>query len=150
MRHRVTKKKMGRDFEHRKSLARNLASSLILNEKIETTLEKAKFVKPYIEKAITKAKKNFASDDKILKFNTLKALRITIGNEEAIKKLTSDLSDRFKDRVGGYTRIIQTGNRDGDNAKTARIELIPAEKKEDSPVKKRKAKVLKVKEKGKK
>ncbi|KKS07324.1 50S ribosomal protein L17 [candidate division WWE3 bacterium RIFOXYD1_FULL_43_17] len=133
MRHRVAKKKMGRPAGHRGSLEKNLAISLIIHEKMDTTLEKAKFVKPFVEKVITKAKKGFSSADKIVVFNTVKELRKVIGNEEAIKKLMDNLAGRFEKRAGGYTRIIKTGNRDGDNANTARIELLPAERKEEAP-----------------
>ena len=133
MRHRVAKKKMGRPAGHRGSLEKNLAVSLIIHEKVETTLEKAKFVKPFVEKIITKAKKGFSSPDKIVVFNTVKELRKTIGNEEAIKKLMDSIASRFEKRAGGYTRIIKTGNRAGDNANTARIELLEAEKKEAAP-----------------
>ncbi|KKS60618.1 MAG: 50S ribosomal protein L17 [candidate division WWE3 bacterium GW2011_GWB1_42_41] len=120
MRHRVEKKKMGRPEGHRGSLEKNLAVSLIMHEKIETTLEKAKFVKPFVERLITKAKKGFASSDKIVVFNTVKDLRKNLTNEEAIKKLMDNIAGRFENRPGGYTRIIKTGNRDGDNANTAR------------------------------
>lgn len=135
MRHRVAKKKMGRPAGHRDALEKNLAVSLIIHEKIETTLEKAKFVKPFVERVITKAKKGFSSPDKIVVFNTVKELRKAIGNEEAVKKLMDNLAGRFEKRPGGYTRIIKTGNRDGDNANTARIELLPAERKEEAPKK---------------
>ncbi|HAI63203.1 TPA: 50S ribosomal protein L17 [candidate division WWE3 bacterium] len=139
MRHRVAKKKMGRPEGHRGSLEKNLAVSLIMHEKIETTLEKAKFVKPFVERLITKAKKGFASSDKIVVFNTVKDLRKNLTNEEAIKKLMDNIAGRFENRPGGYTRIIKTGNRDGDNANTARIELLPAERKEEAPKESKKA-----------
>ncbi len=142
MRHRVEKKKMGRTAEHRKSLAKNLAAELILHERINTTLEKAKFVKPFVEKLVTKAKRSFGSSDKTAIFNTVKTLRRELGSEEAIKKLMDEIAERFAKRPGGYTRIIKTGNRDGDNAKTARIELMPPEKKE-TPVKEEKKKAEK-------
>lgn len=130
MRHRVEKKKMGRTAEHRKSLAKNLAAELILHERINTTLEKAKFVKPFVEKIITKAKKGIELKDKVVVFNTVKTLKRELGNDGAVKKLMDEIAERFSKRPGGYTRIIKTGNRDGDNAKTARIELLPPEKKE--------------------
>ncbi|HBY09841.1 50S ribosomal protein L17 [candidate division WWE3 bacterium RIFOXYC2_FULL_42_13] len=147
MRHRVAKKKMGRPEGHRGSLEKNLAVSLIIHEKIETTLEKAKFVKPFVERVITKAKKGFSSSDKIIVFNTVKELRKAIGNEEAIKKLMDNIAGRFEKRAGGYTRIIKTGNRDGDNANTARIELLPAEKKAETPKVEKKKSVSKKTEK---
>lgn len=139
MRHRVAKKKMGRPAGHRVALEKNLAVSLIIHEKIETTLEKAKFVRPFVERIITRAKKGYLSKDRVAVFNTIKELRKAIGNEEAIKKLMDSVASRFEKRMGGYTRIIKTGNRGGDNANTARIELLPAEKKEEAPKEKKKA-----------
>ena len=90
------------------------------------------------------------SKDKVAVFNTLKELRKAIGNEEAIKKLMDSVASRFEERAGGYTRIIKTGNRDGDNANTARIELLPAEKKEETPKEKKKAVAKKIVKKEKK
>lgn len=124
MRHRVVKKKLNRDMDHRKSLALNLSSQIIENGKINTTLAKAKYVKPKIEKLITKAIKAHKSDDKIFKFNTVKALRKSLRSEEVIKKLMEEIAPKFSERAGGYTKIIKTGNRDGDNSLTARIELV--------------------------
>lgn len=124
MRHRVVKKKLNRDMDHRKSLALNLSSQIIENGKINTTLAKAKYVKPKIEKLITKAIKAHKSDDKIFKFNTVKALRKSLRSEEVIKKLMEEIAPKFLERAGGYTKIIKTGNRDGDNSLTARIELV--------------------------
>ena len=124
MRHRVVKKKLNRDMDHRKSLALNLSSQIIENGKINTTLAKAKWVKPKIEKLITKAIKAHKSDDKIFKFNTVKALRKSLRSEEVIKKLMEEIAPKFSERAGGYTKIIKTGNRDGDNSLTARIELV--------------------------
>ena len=124
MRHRVVKKKLNRDVDHRKSLALNLSSQIIENGKINTTLAKAKWVKPKIEKLITKAIKAHKSDDKIFKFNTVKALRKSLRSEEVIKKLMEEIAPKFSERAGGYTKIIKTGNRDGDNSLTARIELV--------------------------
>jgi len=124
MRHRVVKKKLNRDMDHRKSLALNLSSQIIENGKINTTLAKAKFIKPKIEKLITKAIKAHKSDDKIFKFNTIKALRKSLKSEEVIRKLMEEIAPKFSERPGGYTKIIKTGNRDGDSAPTARIELV--------------------------
>ena len=124
MRHRVVKKKLNRDMDHRKSLALNLSSQIIENGKINTTLAKAKYVKPKIEKMITKAIKAHKSDDKIFKFNTVKTLRKSLRSEEIVKKLMEEIAPKFAERAGGYIKIIKTGNRDGDNSPTARIELV--------------------------
>jgi len=121
MRHRVAKKKLGRTTSHRVALIKNLATSLIMGEKIETTLAKAKFVKPYIEKLITRVKHDST-------YNTVRYLNTKLQTEESIKKLMSDVAPRFTNRPGGYTRLVRTKIRDGDNAVLARIEFVEKKK----------------------
>jgi len=117
MRHRVVGKKLNRDKDHREALLKNLASSLLLSGKIETTVTKAKFVRPFVEKLITKAKDS--------SFNSLKLIRSRLGNEAALRKLVSEVAPSFNDRNGGYTRIQKTGKiRKGDNSELATIELV--------------------------
>lgn len=121
MRHRVVGKKLNRDKDHRQALLKNLASSLILNGKIETSVIKAKFMKPFVEKLITKAKDG--------SYNSVRLLRSRIGNEEALRKLISEIAPSFKERNGGYTRIKKLGViRKGDNSEMAMIELVTSEK----------------------
>jgi large subunit ribosomal protein L17 len=122
MRHRVKKKTLKRDGDHRKALLKNLSTSLVLNESIVTTVSKAKYLRPYVEKLITKAKK---SND----FNTVKYMKSVLYKDEAVKKIIDDLAPRFKSRNGGYTRIIKIGNRSGDNAPLAIIEFVEKPKK---------------------
>lgn len=123
MRHRVGGKQLNRDKDHREALLKNLAASLLINGKIETTLAKAKFVKPFVEKLITKAKDN--------SFNSLRLLRSRLGNEIALEKLFSEIAPTFKERNGGYTRIQRVGKiRKGDNSELATIELISETKTE--------------------
>lgn len=107
MKKNVFGRKFNRDTNERKALFRNLISSLILSEKVKTTEPKAKAIKSDVEKLITKAKKN--SD---------LAKRILAGvlSSQALDKLINDVAPRFKDRQGGYTRIIRVGRRFGDNA----------------------------------
>ncbi|MBW6442074.1 50S ribosomal protein L17 [Patescibacteria group bacterium] len=124
MRHRVVKKILNRDKDHREALISNLSSQLIEEGKINTTLAKAKALRPKFEKLVTKAVKAHKSDDSIFKFNTVKLLRKKIRSESAIRKLMEDVAPKFSNRPGGYTKIIKTGNRDGDKAQTARIELV--------------------------
>lgn len=124
MRHRVAKKILGRNKDQRKSLLSNLSAQLIEKGKINTTLPKAKALRPKFEKMLTKAVKAHNSDDKIFKYNTVKTLRKTIRSESAIRKLMEDIAPKFSKRPGGYTRIIKTGERKGDRALTARIELV--------------------------
>jgi large subunit ribosomal protein L17 len=117
MRHRVVGKKLNRDKDHRQALMKNLAASLLINGKIETTLVKAKFIRPFVEKLITKAKDN--------SYNSLRLLRTRLTDEVALDKLFSDIAPSYKERNGGYTRITRTGKiRKGDNSELATIELI--------------------------
>ena len=124
MRHRVVKKKLNRDKDHREALISNLSAQIIEKEKVNTTLAKAKYIRPKVEKMITKALKAHDSEDKIFKFNTVKELRKDIKSESAIKKLINEIAPKFSGRKGGYTKIVKTGNREGDNALTARIEIV--------------------------
>lgn len=118
MRHRVQKKKLSRDKDHRKALLRNLARSMVLDDGIETTLTKAKVLRPYIEKIVTKAREK----DDIRTKNVL-TTRLA-GSKEACKKLYSEIVPTYQDRMGGYTRILKQGFRDGDKAPLAKIEWV--------------------------
>ena len=116
MRHRVAHRKLGRTTEHRISLLRNLAASLFIHERIRTTLAKAKELRPFAERLITLSKKDSLHARR-------QALRIMV-HKEAVTKLFRDLSARFADRPGGYTRILKLGPRRGDGAPMAYIELV--------------------------
>jgi len=129
MRHRVATKTLSRTSAHRKALVKNLSAALIEHEKIETTLAKAKFLRPYVERLITRAK-NTDQTSKIEKFNTIKYLRTKLTSEDAIRKLVGELGPRFGKRNGGYTRITRTRNRLGDNTMMARIEFVESPKKD--------------------
>ncbi len=118
MRHRVVKKKLGRDLDHRKALRRNLATELIDHESVETTLAKAKFIRPYVEKLVTYAKNH---EDRLV---LLRYLRSHLSTEEAVRKVIDVIAPRYKSRPGGYVRIKRIGNRDGDNALLARISFV--------------------------
>ena len=116
MRHRHGYRKLGRTSSHRKALHRNLAIALIMNERIETTVAKAKSLRSYIEKLITKARD--------ADFNTHREIFAYLQNKEATKKLINEIAPKYKDRNGGYTRIIRTRLRRGDAAEMAFIELV--------------------------
>jgi len=116
MRHRKKTKILDRKKAPRKALLRNLATNLVLYEKIETTEAKAKSLKPVIEKLITKAKKG----DLHARRELIKYLYL----ENAVKKMIEEIGPRYKDRKGGYTRIIKTKARQGDAAKMAIIEFV--------------------------
>lgn len=124
MRHRVNKKTLNRTFDQRRALFTGMSADLIQNGKINTTLAKAKVIRPYVEKIVTKAIKANKSNDKIMKFNTLKLIRKHLRSELAIRKLLVDVAPKLENRAGGYTRIVKIGNRDGDNASLARIEFV--------------------------
>lgn len=116
MRHRKKNKKLGRKKSPRRALQKNLAVALILNNKIKTTRDKAKFVQPLIEKVITLAKeKNLHAKHR---------LHSLITNKAAEKKLFKELAGKYKERKCGYTRIVKLGERKGDNALLVQIEFV--------------------------
>lgn len=143
MRHRVVKKTLGRNKDQRKALIANLSAQLIQLGKINTTLAKAKVIKPHVEKLVTKAIRANKTKDKIVIFNAVKLLRKHIRSDEAIRKLFEDVAPKFMDRPGGYLRIIKTGNRGGDNSSLARIEFVETVTKEKEKLKEKKEKVAK-------
>lgn len=115
----MRKKKKGRKFsrkcDQRKALLRSLAKALILKEKIKTTEAKAKEIRPFLEKMISKAKRgDLASRRSLARFFS----------QEEIKKLVQEIIPRYQERVGGYTRIIKLGPRESNGTRMAIIELI--------------------------
>src|SRR5262249_12072381 len=117
MRHLKSGRKLGRNASHRLALKRNMAMALFEHERIVTTVEKAKELRPFVEKLITLAKKN-----------TLHARRLALSrlpNRDSVDKLFKVYGPRFEDRAGGYTRIIKSLKRRlGDAGKTAYLELL--------------------------
>jgi large subunit ribosomal protein L17 len=116
--------KLSRDKAHREALLRNLSQELFLHGKLRTTLAKAKALRPYVEPIITRAK-----DD------TLQSRRLVakvLYTQEAINKLFTEIAPRFKQRNGGYTRIVKLGPRAGDGAEGAVIQLVESEKAKQS------------------
>jgi large subunit ribosomal protein L17 len=132
MRHKVERKRLNRDMDHRKALLMNLSQELIKHEKIETTLVKAKYLRSHVEHLITKAKEASESNDKVRTFNLLKTLRTKLGSEDQIRKLVSEIAPRYEGTNGGYTKITRTRYRDGDKALMARIELIQKKVKKET------------------
>ena len=116
MRHKHGYRKLGRTSSHRSAMFKNLAIAIINSEKIETTLPKAKELRSYVEKLITKAKKG--------DFNAHRVVFASLQDKEATKKLVEEIAPRYEQREGGYTRITKTRNRRGDAAAMAFIELI--------------------------
>lgn len=120
-RHQYVGRKFSRKSGPRKAMMKNLVSSVILYEKITTTLPKAKETRPVLEKLITKAKNNtLASRRQVAKFLS--------NNDMALEKLFTELGPLFKERNGGYCRIVKLGMRKGDGAEMAVIELLDTEK----------------------
>ena len=116
MRHRHGYRKLGRTSAHRAALLKNLSISLIEHGKIETTVEKAKELRSYVEKLITVAGKNDS--------NAPKAVFAALQSKEATKTLVNEIAPKYVDRPGGYTRIIRTRIRRGDATTMAFIELV--------------------------
>src|SRR3984885_1085748 len=120
MRHKVAGWKLGRNTAHRRSLLRNLVTSLILEERIETTVPKAKAMRPQVEKMITLGKRGDLSARR-------QALAYLM-TSAAVDKLFDTIGPRFGDRNGGYLRIVRTGWNKGDGADKAFLELLGSEK----------------------
>jgi large subunit ribosomal protein L17 len=116
MRHRVDTRRLGRYTSHRMAMLSNMTASLILEEKITTTLLKAKELRRVSERLITRAKGGTLQDRRLV------ASRMP--NKEAVKKLFDEISPRYANRPGGYTRIVKLGSRVGDAAPMAVIELV--------------------------
>jgi large subunit ribosomal protein L17 len=119
MRHKVAGYKLGRTTSHRRSLLRNMATSLIMEERIETTVPKAKALRPTVEKMITLGKRGDLA--------ARRQATAYLMTEEAVHKLFDTIGPRFGDRNGGYTRIVRTAWQKGDGADKAFIELLGSE-----------------------
>jgi len=116
MRHGKKFNHLGRTASHRAALLSNMASSLILHKRIQTTVAKAKELRKYVEPLITKSK----TDDT----NSRRVVFSYLQSKEAVKELFGTISEKVASRPGGYTRIIKLGNRLGDNADICLIELV--------------------------
>jgi len=119
MRHRVGGYKLKRPVDSRNALLRNLATSVILQERVITTVPKAKAVRPLVEKVITLAKRDT--------LHTRRQAAAVLKTPASVKKLFDSLGTRFGQRNGGYTRIVRLGPRKGDGAEQAMIELVGSE-----------------------
>lgn len=128
MRHRVAHRKLGRVSEHRTALLRNQATALIRHERINTTLAKAKELRPFVERLITVAKRGIAEGAETER--ALHARRLVardVVDREMLKKLFDTIAPRFAGRPGGYTRLLRAGRRLGDDAPLAQVELVGSE-----------------------
>ncbi len=123
MKHKISARKLGRTSSHREAMFRNMVTSLFEHERIVTTKEKAKELRPIAEKMITLAKRG----DLHARRQALSFIR----SKDIVEKLFTDIQGQFAERKGGYTRILQTGVRKGDNASMAIIELVGYEEELD-------------------
>lgn len=123
MRHGDKVKNLNRTASHRKAMLSNMASSLILNKRIETTLTKAKVLRTYIEPLITRAKES-NNTTSLQSMHNRRTVFSYLMNKYAVKELFSEVATAVGNRNGGYTRIIKLGTRQGDNAEVAIIELV--------------------------
>mgnify|MGYP000993726382 CR=1 FL=1 len=121
MRHRAAGRKLGRITPHRIALLRNLATALFREERIQTTLPKAKELRPFAEKIITLAKREGTAAQRV---HARRLAARDIQDPIVVKKLFDVIGAKFQTRNGGYTRIVKLGHRAGDNADTALIELV--------------------------
>jgi large subunit ribosomal protein L17 len=128
MRHRVAHRKLGRVTEHRIAMLRNQANDLLKHERIETTVPRAKELRPFVERLITLAKRGVAGGE--ANGRSLHARRLVlrdIQDRDVVSKLFDTIAPRFEARPGGYTRILRLGHRRGDSAEVAQIELVGSE-----------------------
>ena len=135
MKHNIKNKKLNKNSSHRKAMFMNMSNALIKHEQITTTLAKAKELRRFVEKIVTLGKKGDL-------LSRRKAISI-LQDQKMAKKTFEVLANRYKDRNGGYTRVIKLGNRFGDNAPTAVIEFVDrdedAKGKDSGPVLKKKS-----------
>ena len=124
MRHRKTGRKLNRNSPQRNSLKKNLAISIIEHESVRTTLAKAKEIRRFLEPLVTLAKENTVANQR-LAYSKLRS-------KEAVAKLFNELGPRYKERPGGYLRVIKSGLRNGDKAPSAQIQFV--DRPEDSPI----------------
>ncbi len=128
MRHRVAHRKLGRVTEHRLALLRNQAQALLQHEHIETTLPKAKELRPFVERLITTAKRGLtAGNGEGRELHARRLVLRDIVDQGVVAKLFDTIAPRFAERPGGYTRILKLGYRRGDSAQIAQIELVGSE-----------------------
>ena len=127
MPHNIAHRKLGRVTEHRIALLRNQATALLRHERIETTLPKAKELRPFVERLITIAKRGVATGEAPKTLHAQRLVARDVHDGEVVSKLFESLAPRFATRPGGYTRILRLGFRRGDSAEVAQIELVGSE-----------------------
>jgi large subunit ribosomal protein L17 len=126
MRHKNKVKQLGKTQSHRKAMFNNMVTSLFDHERIVTTKQKGKELKKISEKLITKAKNNldYSEEQEEKKLHNKREVLKVLKNRDVLKKLFEDIAPRFKERKGGYTRMYLLGQRQGDAAEMAIVELV--------------------------
>lgn len=140
MRHRVAHRKLGRVTEHRIAMLRNQSSDLIKHERIQTTVARAKELRPFVERIISVAKRSLSVEANSPK--GVLARRVVakdIADKAIVQKLFSTIAPRYVDRPGGYTRLLRLGYRRGDSAEVAEVELLGSEYNPNAEAEKAKA-----------
>jgi large subunit ribosomal protein L17 len=127
MRHRVAHRKLGRVTEHRLALLRNQAEALLRHERIDTTVAKAKELRPFVERLITIAKRGLAVEGGDVTLHARRLVLRDVQDRVVVSKLFDSIAPRFVSRNGGYTRLLRIGHRRGDNTEMAQVELIGSE-----------------------
>ena len=127
MPHNIAHRKLGRVSEHRLALLRNQATALLRHERIETTVPKAKELRPFVERLITLAKRGVAAGEAPKTLHARRLVSRDVQDVAVVSKLFDELAPRFAERPGGYTRILRLGYRRGDSAEVAQIELVGSE-----------------------
>jgi large subunit ribosomal protein L17 len=128
MRHRVAYRKLGRVTEHRMAMLRNQAVALLQHERIQTTVPRAKELRPFVERIITVAKRSLDAPEGSARGVTARRLVARdIADRAAVRKLFDTIAPRYVERPGGYLRILRLGYRRGDSAEVAEVELIGSE-----------------------
>ncbi|RPH62455.1 MAG: 50S ribosomal protein L17 [Acidobacteria bacterium] len=127
MRHRVAHRKLGRVTEHRIAMLRNQALDLLRHERIQTTVPKAKELRPFVERLISIAKRSGSDAGNGRALFARRLVSRDLHDPDVVKKLFDTLAPRYVDRPGGYTRLLKLGHRRGDNAEVAQVELVGSE-----------------------
>ena len=128
MRHRVAHRKLGRVTEHRIAMLRNQATALLEHERIQTTVPRAKELRPFVERLITVAKRSLSAPEASTHHVTARrAVARDIADRDVVQKLFDSIAPRYADRNGGYTRLLRLGYRRGDSAEVAEVELLGSE-----------------------
>ncbi len=128
MRHRVAYRKLGRVTEHRIAMLRNQALDLIRHERIQTTVPRAKELRPFVERIISVAKRSLnAPEGSSRAVTARRVVARDIADRDVVRKLFDSIAPRYVDRAGGYTRLLRLGYRRGDSAEVAEVELLGSE-----------------------